>query len=92
MSGTATAPINPWASFGSAALGTAAGGPSSADARSNGTVGGDMFDNSGWNVTFGNNSGIKAERSEPQPMDKTMQYLLIGGALLVAVVWLKKKG
>lgn len=67
-----------------------AGGDSGPSTSGGGSVGGALFDNSGWNVTFGANSGIESARSQAQAMQPYMQYALIGGAFLLAWKWLKK--
>jgi len=69
-----------------------AGGDSGASRTDGGNVGGAAFDNSGWNVTFGANSGIESSRSQTSAMSQYMPYILAGGALLIALKWIKKKG
>ena len=64
------------------------GGPSYSQG---GEVGGAMFDNSGWNVTFGNGSGIEASRSQVGALAQYLPYLLAGGALLLGLKWIKVK-
>jgi hypothetical protein len=68
-----------------------AGGASGDSTTKGGTVGGAAFDNSGWNVTFGQNSGIESSRSQAEAMQPYLQYALIGAAFLIAWRWLKKK-
>lgn len=70
-------------------------GPS--EAKSSGSIGGSNLDNSGWNVTFGNNSGIKSDRDQTQPGNLTQAAASLMGnpAMLiglgvVALVVLKK--
>lgn len=74
------------------AVSTPPAGPS--EAKSAGSIGGAGFDNSGWNITFGNESAIATERTQAgggAPMDRYAQYALIGGAILLGVLWLKKR-
>lgn len=76
----------------SAVLGTAIGAigqvatpaPAGPSQASSGDVGGNAFDNSGFNVTFGNDSGITTQRSQDNPMGKYLPYVLIAVAGLVA--------
>jgi hypothetical protein len=49
------------------------------------------FDSSGWNVTFGSNSGIESSRAESSQMSEYVQYALIAGAVLVAWRYFKSK-
>lgn len=63
-------------------------GPS--EANSSGMIGGSAFDNSGWNLTFGSNSGITAERTQATPMQGYLPYVLVGVAGLLAWRYLKK--
>jgi hypothetical protein len=65
-------------------------GPS--EAKSSGTIGGAAFDNSGWNITFGENSAITAERRQTtqSKMEKYLPYVLVGVAGLLAWRALKK--
>ena len=49
------------------------------------------FDGSGWNVTFGSNSGIESSRAESSQMSEYVQYALIAGAVLVAWRYFKSK-
>jgi hypothetical protein len=68
---------------------------------SSGTVGSGGFDNSGWNVTFGPNSGIKSDRDQTAPATlqqaaagllggNNMMYLL--GGLVLWKMLHKKRG
>lgn len=52
--------------------------------------GGGGMDSSGWNVTFGNNSGIEASRQESAAMSNTMTYVLIAVGGLIAWKLVKK--
>lgn len=92
-------PVDPW-SAGFQALGAVAGaakappaGPS--DARG-GTFGGTSLDNSGWNVTFGPNSGITSDRDQTAPATigaaaaGAMRYAPQIALAIVAVLVLKK--
>lgn len=49
------------------------------------------FDSSGWNVTFGANSGIESSRAEASQLSDYVQYALIAGAVLVAWRYFKSK-
>jgi hypothetical protein len=65
-------------------------GPS--EAKSSGKIGGAAFDNSGWNITFGTNSAIQAERTQTtqSELQKYLPYVLVGVAGLLAWRVLKK--
>lgn len=84
----------PWG----AAIGAAAevakappAGPS--EAKSSGSVGGAKLDNSGWNVTFGSNSGISTNRDETAtpagPLSGVAAYAPYIALAVGAVVLLK---
>ena len=65
-------------------------GPSAAE--SSGSIGGAAFDNSGWNITFGNNSGITSKRAEDTGLENPyVQYALIGCGFLLAWKYLKNR-
>lgn len=97
----ATAPTMDWLGAGSNLLGTAlkpsSAGPSSADSIFGTNL---AFDNSGWNVTFGNNSGVSADVKKTTDQGGTSQgtnnlqtylpyvMLLVGAA--VAIKMFKK--
>lgn len=49
------------------------------------------FDSSGWNVTFGSNSGIESSRAQSSEMSDYVKYALIAGAVLVAWRYFKSK-
>ena len=71
-----------------------AGGDSGDSQTQGGAVGGSPFDSSGWNVTFGSNSGIESSRSQSTPLDGYMEYLpyvVVGTIGLLALKWIKKK-
>ncbi len=70
--------------MGAGALSAGPAGPSNATGGSQG--GG--FDSSGWNVTFGNNSGIEAARND---VSKYLPYLVAGVAGLILWRMTKKK-
>lgn len=83
----------------SSAVATPPAGPS--EAKSSGSIGGANFDNSGWNVTFGSNSGITSDRTQTTPANiaqtaaglldgNNMLYLL--GGLVVWKLMRKKRG
>lgn len=93
--GEIVAGASPWGSlFGAGlnmlggALGGSPAGPS--NATSLGTIGGANFDHSGWNVTFGNESGINAERTEQGELTPYLPYLVVGAVFLVAWRYVKK--
>lgn len=67
------------------------GGTAGPSEAKGGTIGGAAFDNSGWNVTFGANSGIESSRAQSTPLAGNLQYVLIGAAFLLAWKYLKKK-
>jgi hypothetical protein len=61
------AAVDPYAALFGAVAGVATpGGAGPSDAKSSGSAGVSL-DNSGWNVTFGNNSAIDATRSQTAP-------------------------
>lgn len=67
-------------------------GPS--DAKSSGTIGAN-FDNSGWNVTFGNNSGVTSDRTDlPNTIGSAAsgmaQYLPYAAVAVVLLIVMKK--
>lgn len=71
-------------------------GPS--EAKSSGAIGGANFNNSGWNVTFGTNSGIRSDVDNTAPGSVTgavagmAQYLpYVAVAVVVLVIWKKRK-
>jgi hypothetical protein len=66
------------------------GGASGDSTAKGGSVGGAAFDNSGWNITFGNNSGVTSSRSGESA--KYLPYVIAGGALLLALNLMKRKG
>jgi hypothetical protein len=89
-----------WLNAGSSVLSAvkpSAAGPSSADSVFGTNLG---FDNSGWNVSFGNNSPITApsEKTTSQggPSGLTgnlktyLPYVLVFAGALIALKWLKK--
>lgn len=65
-------------------------GPS--EAKSSGTIG-NNYDHSGFNVTFGNNSGVTTKRTQTTdaPMQKYLPYVIVGVAGLLAWRYLKNK-
>lgn len=92
-------PADPW-SAGFNALGAVAGaakappaGPSNAV---NGGFSGGSIDSSGWNVTFGPNSGITSDRDQtaaagvPGALASVTKYMPQLALVVVAVVVLKK--
>jgi hypothetical protein len=83
--------VNPWAAMFGSALGGIAGPAGPSNATSMGKVDGSPFDSSGWNVSFGDNSGIASDRKESTAMDKTFKYVLLGAAFLIAFKYLKAK-
>jgi len=82
----ATAAVNPYAAILGTALGSMSAAPAGpSQASSLGTIGGNMFDHSGFNVSFGNNSGITTSRkqSEGGQIDKLLPYVIVGAVFLI---------
>ncbi|GGI16901.1 hypothetical protein [Oxalicibacterium faecigallinarum] len=89
----ATAAVNPYAAVIGAALNAAQAPPAGpSNASSLGTIGGNLFDTSGFNVTFGDNAGISTERTQTETgqFDKYLPYLIVGAVFLVAWRYVKK--
>lgn len=65
-------------------------GPSNAESL--GSIGGAMFDNSGWNVSFGDASPITAERTQTEKgqFSEYLPYIVVGAVFLVAWRYFKK--
>lgn len=96
--------LDPWgAAFGAAstvlasAVSTPPAGPSSAVG---GSQGGSKVDNSGWNVTFGNNAGIESTRDETAPaslgqalggMTPYLPYVALAVGAVVIIKRLKRR-
>lgn len=92
----AGAAFGPWGAAIGGVLGAAGGmggsspaGPS--QASSLGEIGGAMFDHSGWNVTFGDDSGIEATRKEMGQFSEYLPYVVVGAVFLIGWRWLKNK-
>jgi hypothetical protein len=68
-----------------------AGGASGDSTTRGGSVGGAAFDNSGWNVTFGANSGIESSRSQTSALSQYLPYILAGAGFLLVWKFIKKQ-
>lgn len=75
---------NPWASVvGSALSGMLGGGPAGPSMAYGGSSGG-MFDSSGWNVSFGDNSPVTSDRTQQGELSQYLPYVIVAGVFLVA--------
>lgn len=88
MAASGAAVGGPWGAviggaFGAAADMSTPGGPS--NASSLGTIGGHVFDNSGFNVSFGDASPITAERTQTESgqFDQYLPYVIVAAVFLV---------
>lgn len=85
--------IDPYTALLGGAMSSMSAGPAGpSDAKSFGSVGGAAYDGSGWNITFGNDSAIKTDRTQvTQPeWQKYLPYVVVAVVGLVAWRALKK--
>lgn len=68
----------------------AAPAPAGPSQAGGGSVGGAAFDNSGWQVSFGDNSGLAATRTETGQFSQYLPYVVIAAVVIVASKWLKR--